>query len=645
MPLIPQKFKWKNSFCPIFRCVAVICTSAIWILFAPHALSAGVEETIAKAQKQQLAYNSGWLALGHYYQKGIQKHWYSEADNAGFFLSPTGKFDPDAELIATLKAFYRDMAKSPSAKTDSFCRFPARRMWLEQRLNIHFSIKQDRCPALEEWTSKLHNKKISILFASSYMDSPSSMFGHTYLRFYDDSKRSALLSDTMNYAANAEDRKGIIDFAYRGLLGGFPGVVDKLPHYRRVRTYTENEGRSLWEYPTTLSKNDTNLISAHLWEIKNKNFDYFFLDENCSYRLLSIIAVAKPEKKLLSSFQRIAIPVDTIRELKQKDIIASAPIYWPSADAKLFYETQHIDSMGINLVIAIANTSLEINEEKLKTLSPEKQKIVLLAALEYISIEISREKISMEKSDHNAEKIKEHLLTIDANISQKNIPMPPQPDSGHLSSRAGIAFGNQGGDNYTGINYRTAYHDFLDGITGFDRGAEVNVLSLGARQYENGGSDLENFTLLDVTSRPVVTRFFQPSSWNFHINAHQRHIGEDKVTVGDIGYLHGKSFLLGDMNFSAMAGANIITANYYQNNIGIEPALKIDFYEQKTNFSYGASFNYSIDTSGHYPNQSVLGLQSSWPIFNAYRVAVIYEHELLIPSHEDSLSIGLYTYF
>jgi hypothetical protein len=620
-------------------------TALICLFYTTYALPSDLEKTTPDTQLELLAYDPGWLALGHYQQHGLLNRWESEADSDAFFLAPTGKSDPRAELKATLAAFIRDLHHTAADENDSFCRFPARRMWLEQRLDIHFSIRPDRCKALSSWTSKLRNKKISVIFASSYMDSPSSMFGHTYLSFHDDSGRSALLTDTLNYAANTGDRKGIVDFAYRGLFGGFPGVIDKIPNYRRVRAYTENEGRSLWEYPSTLNADETALIAAHLWEIKDKAFDYFFVDENCSYRLLSVIAVARPDNNLLEKFQSITIPIDTIRILKLENII-SLPVYWPSVEAKTASFTKNLSPTEKSIAIALANDPFEKNEERLKRITDyKKKKAVLLASLEYISIDISRERISMEAGDKNTEKIKTYLLSLDAQLEQRSIITPPPPDSGHLSSRAGISSGSQGGDLYIGYSYRVAYHDFLDNVTGFDKGAEVNVLALDARHYETGRDELENFTLLGVTSRPEVTPFFQPTSWDFYINAHQRHMGENDILVGDVGYLRGKSFSFGDISLSAMAGANLILANYYQNNVGLEPAMKIDLYEQTNNFFYGANFVYSADTSGHYPDQSTLGLQTSWQIHNAYRLAITCEHAFHVPSHENSVNISLYTYF
>lgn len=52
---------------------------------------------------------------------------------------------------------------------------------------------------------------------------------------------------------------------------------------------------------------------AHAWEIRDRNFDYYFFDENCAYRLLALIDIARPGTDLLGEVSTHAIPSDTVR--------------------------------------------------------------------------------------------------------------------------------------------------------------------------------------------------------------------------------------------------------------------------------------------------------------------------------------------
>ena len=52
-----------------------------------------------------------------------------------------------------------------------------------------------------------------------------------------------------------------------------------------------------------------------MWELKQIQFDYFFFDENCSYRLLELLQVARPGLQLTTQFPLTAIPTDTVKAI------------------------------------------------------------------------------------------------------------------------------------------------------------------------------------------------------------------------------------------------------------------------------------------------------------------------------------------
>ncbi len=80
----------------------------------PAAGSAYLAELVARARARHLADSLPWRRLGHWRGKllgGVE----SQADGPGFFLSPRGKGDPEAELEATLRAFFEPAPPEPSA--------------------------------------------------------------------------------------------------------------------------------------------------------------------------------------------------------------------------------------------------------------------------------------------------------------------------------------------------------------------------------------------------------------------------------------------------------------------------------------------------------------------------------------------------
>ncbi len=62
-----------------------------------------------------------------------------------------------------------------------------------------------------------------MVFASGYVNSPASMFGHTFLRIDSSLENSPLLSFAVNYAALTDPKDGGIAFTVKGMLGGYKG--------------------------------------------------------------------------------------------------------------------------------------------------------------------------------------------------------------------------------------------------------------------------------------------------------------------------------------------------------------------------------------------------------------------------------------
>ena len=69
--------------------------------------NAYLAELIDKGLQDKLASEQEWHLLLHY-REDLFGGYTSEQDDPGFFMSPDGKTDPQAELDATLKQFFSD---------------------------------------------------------------------------------------------------------------------------------------------------------------------------------------------------------------------------------------------------------------------------------------------------------------------------------------------------------------------------------------------------------------------------------------------------------------------------------------------------------------------------------------------------------
>ena len=317
----------------------------LW-LFTGMPLQAHAQTTI-----NSLSLNPAWLTLIHYQPNTFGSGFTSQADDPAFFISRQGKTSPKAELNATLKAIQQPGEGNRHAR----CRFPARDIWLREQLEL--SKSPISCPDYEAWTDTLNTESITLVFAASYLNSPSSMFGHTFLRLdppQEDEQTSLLLANTISYAADAPEQDNELLFIYQGVFGGYPGTTTVQPYYEKIRLYSDIEHRDLWEYELNLTKQEVDSMLAHAWEIQGRNFDYFFFDENCAYRLLALIDAARPGTELLEqrnhtrhTFRHSTMGVD-------KDLVENVN-YRPSTATSVAYNLSNLPRDHQALAAAIAN--------------------------------------------------------------------------------------------------------------------------------------------------------------------------------------------------------------------------------------------------------------------------------------------------
>ena len=209
-----------------------IAVSIFLLILAPSgSWAASTPQSNLPILNQPLALNSAeapqqWLNLLQFRPSDWNHRLRSEVDSSDFFLSDTGKNDPQAELTATIE----QLSKNPSLQ----CRFPARAQWLHQQgLLKNLKTTNEYCPDLYKWLKQFKAESISLIFPAAYLNSPSSMFGHTFLRVdqHNQTDTGQLLAQTINFAANVNHDDPEFLFAYKGMFGGYPGVVTVKPYY------------------------------------------------------------------------------------------------------------------------------------------------------------------------------------------------------------------------------------------------------------------------------------------------------------------------------------------------------------------------------------------------------------------------------
>ena len=138
-------------------------------------------ELINQGLQSKLASEREWHLLLHYRKDLFGGHT-SEQDDPGFFMSPDGKTDPQAELDATLKQFFSKELVGRS-RQPAQCAFIARYEWLRNQLRFDETrLPPMACERFERWFTDFEAQSITLIFPSAFLNNPASMFGHTLLR-------------------------------------------------------------------------------------------------------------------------------------------------------------------------------------------------------------------------------------------------------------------------------------------------------------------------------------------------------------------------------------------------------------------------------------------------------------------------------
>ncbi|MBW0147467.1 Lnb N-terminal periplasmic domain-containing protein [Marinobacter arenosus] len=593
---------------------------------------------------QTLSQDPAWLTLGHYQPDTLGSGFTSQADDPDFFLSGDGKHSPQSELEATLAAIQRPGDGNGHAQ----CRFPARTTWLRKKLEL--SLPGVNCPAYEEWTETLNTETVTLVFAASYLNSPSSMFGHTFLRLdppQEDAETNLLLANTISYAADAAAHDSEILFAYKGIFGGYPGITTVQPYYEKIRLYSDIEHRDLWEYKLNLTQPEVDLMLAHAWEIRDHNFDYYFFDENCAYRLLALIDVARPGTDLLDEVSTHAIPSDTVRWVVDKDLVAGV-YYRPSAATSVAYSLETLPDDHQTLAAAVANGYVEPGAEEVRVLSPEERAHVLDATYDYVRYQSEADGWPREF----AAPLSHELLTERSRIDNAEAPAPPpepkiRDDQGHDTFRASLGAGQLAHREFTQLTLRPAYHDVLDPPAGYRAGAQLQFLRLDARYYtDNDELQLEQLIGVEIRSLSPRNQFFSPLSWQVGFGGRRTDTGTMRVLTPYLEGGAGGSWMLGkQIQAFAIATADLEIDDDLRRGYDAAPGADLGLLHQNNRFSLlaGTRTKAWIVSSQH--RQDQVYARGNWHLGRDFSVFAEFTREDHYDRYQSTWQTGLHAYF
>lgn len=467
---------------------------------------------IERAEQQKLDQDITWQRLMYANEKGQ-----SEVNYSGYFLASERKPDLKQELHANIQALFQFAEPNQSVR----CRFPARSHWLMQQLHIQEQqLPIVTCPELDDWIGQIKPYKATLIYATDFMGNPSSMFGHTLLRLDPkDQKQLNLVSYAVNYAATVTSGEGWF-FAWNGLTGQYPGEYSLMPYYRKVKEYGDLESRDLWEYELSLSPDETRFLVEHIWEMKHVSFPYYFVSDNCAYRLLGLIDLVRPTLNLKQQFKVASIPVETIKAIEQQGLVKDT-VYRPALETQLLSQVRQHGKTLAKVAHQVAFAEIKDMPTILEQYPGRDRAKILEMAYDDLYLQFIGHKVEPSFAQPRLRQLLSLRSQIDLE-KQRQEPVRPKvdPTQAHDARHFSANMGEVQGEKFIELGHRQAYHDLIDLQGGFRTGTQL-LFWEGSMQYREDELKLNHFDFLSVNSYNPITPFKTPLSWGFNLGWQQ----------------------------------------------------------------------------------------------------------------------------
>lgn len=480
-----------------------------------------LDELVRQAEAQKLHETRYWELLLHY-KPTLFGGRESEQDAPAFFNSPSGKTDPRAELAATLQSFFKPPDDLKPKEEHPQCNFPARYKWLNARLSFDSTrLPKQRCERLESWLEGLMPEKITLIFASHYLNNPGSMFGHTLLRI--DKKRASqqqkLLDYGVNYAA-LSDTDNVFLYTIKGLFGGFKGLFSLYPYYVKVQEYNNLENRDIWEYELNFTEEQMNDMLLHLWELGGNHFDYWYFQENCAYHLLSLLEAANPELHLTDQFTFHVIPGETVKVVTAQPGLVATRVYRPSLLSQMSQKRLRMSDNQEKLFYRLIDDPGLIKDEEYRSMSVPEKALVLDAYLDYAQYK----NMQQERTGGAIDPTTRRMLLERSQLNYRSDDLPETvqfstpPELGHGSARIAARIGRNEAERFEEISIRPAFHDLLADDAGYGRGSQILFLDVAARYYNDSEvTKIDSLKVVDLASLVPHDPLLRKMSWTASI--------------------------------------------------------------------------------------------------------------------------------
>jgi len=480
---------------------------------------------------ERLAGDPTWTKLIQYKDDGFFRGDRSAIITKDFFLAETGNKAPLAELLATLEAMQGPLGENPDEHV--LCRFPARAIWLDEQLSLGVPDPFSVCPDLAAWSKQGTMDGVSVLFVAGYFSNPGSAFGHILMRLHagDDAVDAEDVLDTaINYGAADSEDDPLVPYIYRGLTGHYRSTYSTLDFYHHSERFREQQLRDLWQYRLDLSPRQVRLFTAHVWELLRAHNRYYFLRQNCAYRIAAALELVV-DRELTPSNKVWMAPADVFEALtreepgkrpvvKEVKRLASRETQFTDGYRRLAPKQKRV----IDKLMADADLPVQ---PLLTGLSPDEQAQTLDVVLDYFAF--ADDVDPAQKSQALAAR----FVLPPSQEEDGAKPLPPH--AGQAPSMWQVqALSNDELGAGVELRVRPAYFDFLSTTEGTAPFSELSMADLRLVARDDA-LHLRQLEIVRVTALKLQTDGApnrDGRAYRFRTGAETRHLGCDDCLVG-----------------------------------------------------------------------------------------------------------------
>ncbi|NVJ60759.1 MAG: DUF4105 domain-containing protein [Gammaproteobacteria bacterium] len=530
---------------------------------------------IGLAKELQLHNDPVWKSLLHFSNSTFR------INDESFLLSHN---NPSLEL--ELEENIRNIQRNSSNRF--VCRFPARYTWLKSKLDLP-EIDLKSCDELNLFKNNAPADKISVVYASENLTSPSSMMGHVLLRIQGDNQSGKNVDHAISFFT-VTDGINPASLLFQTMVIGKQGFYTLSPYHEKLRRYLEDEQRSIWEYFLNLNDFQKELIHLHLYEMKSIKLKYFFNTYNCSTLINFIVSIATPEMREPEGLW--ITPIDVIKGLNSHGSVTSTQVIPSNKWLIRLISDELTSEQNVSLKKSIEN----LEASSLPVAKDIKEKVYFyelsMAYSDYLENDNKLKKIKIDEFKQKISKIynfDREKTFID--IGKYKTPLKTQQDS-----QVSVGLSRFNDTNFIRTNFLPASHKLEDDNRQYFTENDLRLADFSlVTDIETNKTYFDSFKLYSIQSVTPRNYFTGGISGKFSIGAKKQfELPDSPISVdvnGGVGFAYRFSK---DVDIYGLFSGGIGYISDHTYSYG-EPEIGIIFrevYDMKTIVKYRHTWNY-----------------------------------------------------